>query len=294
MVGSAIVRALKAKGIEPLVVNKQEVDLKDQAQVMEWFKNNRPDKVFLAAAKVGGIHANDVYSADFIYDNLMIQNNVIHAAHIFGVNKLCFLGSVCIYPKYADEPVQESSLLSGPLEPTNQWYAVAKIAGIKLCQAYHKQYGHNYISVMPCNLYGVNDNFHPTNSHVIPALIRRYHESKVANKESVLNWGTGMARREFLYVDDMADACLFLMDNYDSPEIINIGCGEDHTIREITQMIQDIVGYSGKTLWNIDKPDGTPKRLLDSSKLFGLGWRPKVKIQDGLALSYEWFVANKV
>jgi GDP-L-fucose synthase len=289
MVGSAIVRALKSRGLAPLTADKSQLDLTNQRQVADWFQQHKPEKVFLAAAKVGGIFANDTYPAEFIFNNLAIQTNVVSSAFASGVKKLLFLGSVCIYPKHAAEPVNENSLLSGPLEPTNQWYAIAKIAGIKMCQAYHKQYGCDFISAMPCNLFGVKDNFHPKNSHVIPALIRRYHEAAQRGLDSVTNWGTGLARREFLYVDDLADACLFLMDCYDSPEIINIGFGADFSIQEIAHLISGLAQFRGATLWDSSKPDGTPKRLLDCSKLFSLGWRPRTSMEEGLARSYEYF-----
>lgn len=293
MVGSAIFRLLKeSKNEEILTADKKDLDLKNKDQVFKWFKENKPDQVYLAAAKVGGIHANNTYPAEFIYDNLEIQNNIIHASHEFGVKKLLFLGSVCIYPKYAEEPVNESSLLSGSLEPTNEWYAIAKIAGIKMCQAYRKQYGCNFISVMPCNLYGQNDNFHPTNSHVLPALIRRFHEAKLNNLPSVTCWGTGSARREFLNVDDLAESLAFLMENYNENEIINIGHGEDQTIKETTELIKEIVGFKGEILWDTSKPDGTPKRLLNSTKLFNLGWKPKISLREGLINTYEWFKNN--
>ena len=293
LVGSAIVRELKNQGyINILTVDKSVVNLKNQIDVDNWFMENKPDYVFLAAAKVGGIHANNIYPADFIFDNLCIQNNVIDCCHRHNVKKLMFLGSVCIYPKYAELPVKETSLLTGQLEPTNEWYAIAKISGIKLCQAYRKQYGSNFVSVMPCNLYGINDNFHPTNSHVLPALIRRFHEAKINNSDEVICWGDGSARREFLNADDVADACIFLMDKYESDAPINIGCGEDYTIKEIVEIIKDVVGYSGKIVWDTSKPNGTPKRLLDSSKLFNMGWKPKVELNKGLTDAYNWFVTN--
>jgi GDP-L-fucose synthase len=293
LVGSAIVRKLISEGYtNVLTVDKQTLDLKNQFNVKTWFEQNRPDYVFLAAAKVGGIHANNTYPAEFITDNLLIQNNVISAAHEYKVKKLMFLGSVCIYPKYAPVPVKEEYLLSGELEPTNEWYAIAKISGIKQCQAYRKQYGDNFISVMPCNLYGIRDNFHPTNSHVLPALIRRFHEAKVNNLNEVVCWGDGSARREFLNSDDIADACVFLMNIYDSSEIINIGCGEDYTIKEIIKIIKEVTDYKGEIVWDTTKPNGTPKRLLDSTKLFNMGWRPKVGLSTGLKDAYNWFKEN--
>ena len=293
LVGSALVRELYKKGYtNVLTVDKNVVDLKDQKSVNQWFSDNSPDYVFLAAAKVGGIQANNVYPAEFIYDNLSIQNNVIHACHDFKVKKLMFLGSVCIYPKYAPVPVKEEYLLTGELEPTNKPYAISKISGIIQCQSYNRQYNDNFISVMPCNLYGVNDNFHPTNSHVLPALIRRFHEAKINNLSEVVCWGDGSARREFLNAYDVADACVFLMENYNSSDIINIGYGEDYTIKEIVEIIKDVVDYKGNIIWDTTKPNGTPKRLLDSTKLFNLGWKPKVELRQGLKDAYTWFKEN--
>jgi len=293
LVGSALVRELTNKGYTNiLTVDKLIVDLKNQYSVKSWFKQNKPDYVFLAAAKVGGIQANNVYPAEFIHDNLSIQNNVIQACHDTKVKKLMFLGSVCIYPKYAPVPVKEEYLLTGELEPTNKPYAISKISGIIQCQAYNRQYQDNFISVMPCNLYGVNDNFHPTNSHVLPALIRRFHEAKINNFKEVVCWGDCSARREFLNAYDIADACVFLMENYNSPEIINIGYGEDYTIKEIVEIIKDVVDYKGDIIWDITKPNGTPKRLLDSTKLFNLGWKPKVELRQGLQEAYTWFREN--
>lgn len=293
LVGSALVRELYKKGYtNVLTVDKNVVDLKDQKSVNQWFSDNSPDYVFLAAAKVGGIQANNVYPAEFIYDNLSIQNNVIHACHDFKVKKLMFLGSVCIYPKYAPVPVKEEYLLTGELEPTNKPYAISKISGIIQCQSYNRQYNDNFISVMPCNLYGVNDNFHPTNSHVLPALIRRFHEAKINNLSEVVCWGDGSARREFLNAYDVADACVFLMENYNSSDIINIGHGEDYTIKEIVEIIKDVVDYKGNIIWDATKPNGTPKRLLDSTKLFNLGWKPKVELRQGLKDAYTWFREN--
>ena len=287
LVGSALVRELYKKGYtNVLTVDKNVVDLKDQKSVNQWFSDNSPDYVFLAAAKVGGIQANNVYPAEFI------QNNVIHACHDFKVKKLMFLGSVCIYPKYAPVPVKEEYLLTGELEPTNKPYAISKISGIIQCQSYNRQYNDNFISVMPCNLYGVNDNFHPTNSHVLPALIRRFHEAKINNLSEVVCWGDGSARREFLNAYDVADACVFLMENYNSSDIINIGYGEDYTIKEIVEIIKDVVDYKGNIIWDTTKPNGTPKRLLDSTKLFNLGWKPKVELRQGLKDAYTWFKEN--
>lgn len=295
LVGSSLVRELSKRGYTNiLTVDKNVVDLKDQKSVNKWFSDNSPDYVFLAAAKVGGIQANNIYPAEFIHDNLSIQNNVIHACHDFKVKKLIFLGSVCIYPKYAPIPVKEEYLLTGELEPTNKPYAISKISGIIQCQSYNKQYNDKFISVMPCNLYGINDNFHPTNSHVIPGLIRRFHEAKIQNSPTVTCWGTGSPLREFLYVDDMADACIFLMNNYNSDEIINIGFGEDFTIKKISETISDIVGYRGEIMWDTSKPDGTPKRLLSCDKLFNMGWKPKTSLKDGLEKSYDWFVSHNL
>ena len=294
LVGSAILRLLQKEGYTNLVYKtRNELDLTDQASVSAFFKQEKPDYVFLAAAKVGGIHANNTYPADFIVNNIQIQTNIIKSSFENGVKKLLFMGSVCIYPKYADVPVKESSLLTGMLEPTNDAYAIAKIAGIKMCQAYRKQYGVDYISTMPCNLYGVNDNFHPTNSHVLPALIRRFHEAKVNNLQEVVCWGDGSARREFLNADDVANASLFLMNNYSSDDIINIGYGEDYTIKEVVELIKDVVGYSGTIVWDITKPNGTPKRLLDSNKLFNMGWTPQISLENGLKDAYEWYIKHE-
>lgn len=294
LVGSAIVRNLQSAGYENVSTPSHDrTDLTSQLSTELHFQYGQPQYVFLAAAKVGGIHANDKFPADFIYNNLAIQTNVINACKKSGVKKLMFLGSVCIYPKYAEVPVKEESLLTGELEPTNQWYAIAKIAGIKMCQAYRKQYGCDFVSVMPCNLYGENDNFHPVNSHVIPALIRRFVDAKEQNLPSVTCWGTGNARREFMYVDDMADACVFLMNTYSSEGIINIGCGVDYTIKELVETIAQIVGYKGDILWDTSKPDGTPKRMLDSTKLFEMGWRPKVSLKEGLTKSINWYKLHK-
>lgn len=294
LVGSSIVRNLTENGYDDIVgASHKELDLTDKAQVNEFFERNRPVHVINAAAKVGGIHANDKYPAEFIYQNLSIQTNLIDACYKYDVAKFMFLGSVCIYPKFAPVPVKEESLLTGELEPTNQWYATAKIAGIKMCQAYRKQYERDFISVMPCNLYGVGDNFHPENSHVIPALIRRFLEAKDNNAPTVTCWGTGAARREFLYVDDMADACVFLMDNYSDSQIINIGFGADYTIKELVEMISAIIGYDGEIVWDSSKPDGTPKRILDSSKLFTLGWSPKVSLRAGLTKTIEWYKVQR-
>lgn len=290
LVGSALWRQLYKQGYENVFgATHKELDLLDSNAVMKSFAETKPEYVFLAAAKVGGIHANNVAPAEFIYNNLAIQTNIINACHKHNVKKLVFLGSVCIYPKFAEVPVKEESLLTGELEPTNQWYAVAKIAGIKMCQAYRRQYKSDFISVMPCNLYGVGDNFHPMNSHVIPALIRKFLEAKERGARTVDCWGTGGARREFLYVDDMADACIFLMNNYSEEQIINIGFGEDYTIKELVELIAELTEYDGEIAWDASKPDGTPKRILDSSKLFNLGWRPKVALREGLTKTIKWY-----
>jgi GDP-L-fucose synthase len=269
LVGSAICRRLQADGIEPLVAGRAELDLLDQKGVDQWFREHEVDQVYVAAAKVGGIYANDTYPAEFIHDNLAIQTNLIHAAWQYGADKLLFLGSSCIYPKLAPQPMPEDSLLTGPLEPTNEWYAIAKIAGIKMCQAYRKQYGFDAISAMPTNLYGPGDNFDLENSHVLPALIRKFHEAKRAGEASVTVWGTGSPRREFLHVDDLADACVFLMQNYSSGEIVNVGWGRDISIAELAETVRDVVGFEGEIVYDTSKPDGTPRKLLDTSRLKG-------------------------
>jgi len=291
LVGSAILRNLRAKGHTNFVLRTHaELELERQAAVQAFFEKERPEYVFLAAAKVGGIHANNTYPADFIYDNLLIECNVIHAAYKFGAKKLLFLGSSCIYPKHAPQPMKEEYLLTGELEPTNEPYAVAKIAGIKLCQSYNRQYGTDFISVMPTNLYGISDNYHPVNSHVLPALIRRFHEAKVEGRPTVAAWGTGAPRREFMYADDMADACVFLMNTYSGSDFVNIGTGEDITIRELTEMVALTVGYKGEICWDATKPDGTPRKLLDVSRLHALGWRHKHSMHEGLMSAYEDFL----
>ena len=293
LVGSAIVRALTARGYERLLRPAHgELELRDAAAVQRFFAAERPELVFLAAAKVGGIVANDTYPADFIRDNLAIQTNVIDAAYRHGVRKLCFLGSSCIYPRLAPQPIHEASLLTGPLEPTNEWYAVAKIAGIKMCQAYARQHGFNAISVMPTNLYGPGDNFDLTTSHVLPALLRKLHTAKESGEATVTVWGSGTPRREFLYVDDLADALCFLMERYDSPEIINVGCGEDVTIAELATLLAGIVGFRGTLTFDRTKPDGTPRKLLDVSKLHALGWRAKTSLAAGARATYAWYRAN--
>lgn len=293
LVGTAIVRALKTQGfINIIVKTRKQVDLLDQRQVDLFFQKEKPEYVFLAAALVGGIMANKTHKADFIYNNLLIQNNVIHSSWKYNIKKLLFLGSSCIYPKLAPQPIKETSFMTGPLEETNEAYAVAKIAGIKMCQSYNEQYKTNFISVMPTNLYGPNDNFDLENAHVLPALIRRFHEAKKTNKKEVILWGSGKAYRELLHVDDVASACVFLMNNYSSSEIINIGTGKDLKIRELAQVVKKIVGYSGKIVWDTSKPDGTPKKQLDVSKLFKLGWQPKISLKEGIKKEYEWFIKN--
>ena len=293
LVGSAICRALAARGFTRVVApSRSALELRDRAAVDRFFTTERPDHVFFAAAKVGGIVANDSYPADFIRDNLEIQTNVIDAAYRAGTRKLCFLGSSCIYPRLAPQPLHESSLLTGPLEPTNQWYAVAKIAGIKMCQAYTAQYGFNAISVMPTNLYGPGDNFDLQTSHVLPALLRKFHAAKESGAKEVSVWGSGTPRREFLYVDDLADALCFLMERYDSPEIINVGWGEDVTIAELAELVARIVGFRGAVVFDRSKPDGTPRKLLDVGKLKALGWQPRTTLADGIRTTYEWYLAN--
>lgn len=293
LVGSAISRRLLSEGYNNLLLRThKELDLEVQRDVQEFFEKERPDYVFLAAARVGGILANSTYPADFIYNNLIIEANVIHAAHRAGVKKLLFLGSSCIYPKYATQPIKEEYLLTGELEPTNEPYAVAKIAGIKMCQAYNKQYGANFISVMPTNLYGPDDNFDLQSSHVLPALIRKLHDARTSNAASVRIWGSGTPRREFLYVDDLADACLFLMKNYDEDQIINIGTGEDITIKELAERIKRVVGFEGDLNWDGTKPDGTSQKLLDINKIKGLGWMPKTTLEEGVKKTYQWYCSS--
>ena len=278
LVGSAIIRVLKKKGFENLITRTHsELELMDSAAVRKFFEETKPEYVFLAAAKVGGIHANSTYPAEFIRENLLVQTNVIHEAWSHKVEKLMFLGSSCIYPKLCPQPIKEEYLLTGELESTNDAYALAKIAGIKTCQSYNKQYGTRFISVMPTNLYGINDNFHPENSHVLPALIRKFHEAKLSNAESVSIWGDGTARREFLHTDDLAEAVLFLMDNYEDSAIVNVGCGEDQTIRELAETIQKVVGYSGRLEFDTSYPNGTPQKILDISKINSLGWKPRIR-----------------
>lgn len=294
MVGSAISRLLKKKGYNVLLEKSSaELDLRNQKATDEFFEQYKPEYIFLAAAKVGGILANKNFPSDFLYDNIMIEANVISAAKKYSVRKLLFLGSSCIYPKFAKQPIKEEYLLTGELEPTNEAYAIAKIAGIKLCQAYHDQDGSNFISVMPTNLYGINDNYHSEHSHVLPALIRKFHEAKIGQEKSVVIWGTGKPRREFLFADDLAEACLFLMLNYDKKEIINIGSGKDYTITELAEMIKEIVGYEGKIVYDHTKPDGTPRKLLESSRINQLGWKPNTQLKDGIQLAYTDFLNSR-
>lgn len=293
LVGSAIVRNLEAKGFTNIITRTHaELDLTNQEAVRRFFEEKKPEYVFLAAAKVGGIHANNTYPADFIYDNLMIQNNVIKAAHDFGVTKLLFLGSTCIYPKMAPQPIREEYLLTGALEETNEAYAVAKIAGLEMCKFFKRQYGDNFISCMPTNLYGPNDNFDLKSSHVLPALIRKFHEAKVNCTETVEVWGTGTPLREFIYVDDMAAACVFLMDNYDGEKHVNIGTGEEVSIRQLAETVKEVVGFEGKLVFNTDMPDGTPRKLTTVDKLHGLGFMHSVSLNDGIRMAYEWFLEN--
>ncbi len=295
MVGSALMRNLQGKGFRNLLVRPLEaLDLLDQAAVFRFMASERPEYVIIAAAKVGGILANDTFRGQFIYENLQIQANLIHAAHQQGVKKLLFLGSSCIYPKLAPQPIREEYLLTGPLESTNEPYAIAKIAGIKMCEAYRAQYGCNFFSVMPTNLYGPNDNFDLQTSHVLPALIRRFHEAKTGNQPHVTIWGTGSPRREFLHVDDLADACVFLMNKYDRDEILNIGVGEDLTIRELAELIKTVIGYAGGIQFDKSKPDGTPRKLLDVSRLRATGWRPRIGLEEGIRRTYAWYLENKV
>ena len=295
MVGSALVCQLESKGFLNLLVrDRSELDLRDESAVAKLFAEEKPAVVILAASKVGGIKANIDHPVAFLLENLQIQNNVMDAAYENGVRKLLFLGSSCIYPKFAPQPIPETALLSGPLEPTNEAYAIAKIAGIKLCQAYVREHGANFISMMPTNLYGPNDNFDLETSHVLPALLRKAHEAKTRKDRELIVWGSGKPRREFLHVDDLASACLLLLEKYDSPEIINVGCGEDISIRELAELICDIVGFDGQLNWDATKPDGTPRKLLDVTKLRSLGWKPSIPLREGITQTYEWFLANYV
>lgn len=294
MVGSAIHRKLNKEGHQNIITRtSKELDLRNQKAVADFFTEEKPDYVFLAAAKVGGIIANNTYRADFLYENLAIQNNVIHQSYVNGVQKLLFLGSSCIYPKLAPQPLKEEYLLTGPLEPTNEPYAIAKIAGIKMCDAYRDQYGCNFISVMPTNLYGYNDNYHPENSHVLPALIRKFDEAKSNGSKEVVVWGTGSPMREFLFADDLADACYFLMETYNEPNLINIGTGEDLTIKDLALAVKKTVGFEGELVFDTSKPDGTPRKLMDVSKLHNLGWKHQIELEDGLKLAYQDYLSRK-
>ena len=293
LAGGAIVRALQRKGYNNLLLKThKELDLISQSDVEAFFAEEKPDYVFLAAAKVGGIHANNIYPAEFIRDNLAIQTNVIHSAWKNGTKKLAFLGSSCIYPKLAPQPMPESCLLTGPLESTNEWYAIAKISGIKMCQAYRKQYGFDAISLMPTNLYGPGDNFHLENSHVMPALIRKFHEAKQRGDSEVVMWGTGTPKREFLHVDDLGDACVHLMQTYSGEDFVNVGVGDDVTIRELADLIKEVVGFEGKIVQDLTKPDGTPRKLMDVSRLSSLGWKAKIELADGVKETYNWFLQS--
>jgi GDP-L-fucose synthase len=294
LVGSAVTRALAARGYGRLLTaRRDQLDLRDQAAVNYWFKANRPEYIYLVAGTVGGILANSTRPAEFIYDNMMIHATVVHAAHQFKVRKLLYLGSSCIYPREAPQPMAEDALLSGPLEPTNEPYAIAKIAGIKLCQAYRKQYGSDFISAMPTNLYGPHDNFDLTSSHVLPALMRKFHEAKVAGETEVVVWGTGTPRREFLHVDDLADACLFLMDRYEDAPHVNVGTGTDLTIAELAAMVQQIVHPAAQVVFDRDKPDGAPRKLLNVDRLAALGWRPRIALREGIESTYRWFLESR-
>ena len=291
LVGSAVVRRLEAEGFTNIITAKrQQLDLRDQSEVSHWFKANRPEYVFLVAGTVGGILANSTRPAEFIYDNMMIHGTVVHASHLYDVKKLLYLGSSCIYPRQATQPITEEELLTGPLEPTNEWYAIAKIAGIKLCQAYRKQYGHDFISAMPTNLYGPNDNFDLASSHVLPALIRKFHDAKVNGASAVEIWGTGSAMREFLHVDDLADACLHLMQHYSDDIHINVGTGVDLSIRELAEKVRDLVHPEAELQFDTSKPDGTPRKVLDTTRLTGTGWMPKIDLDTGLRQTYQWFL----
>lgn len=292
LVGSAVVRRLGQVDCKILTAHRSELDLRDQAAVRVWMTQNQPDVVVLAAAKVGGIFANSEKPAEFLYDNLMIESNIIHAAYQTGVEKLLLLGSSCIYPKHADQPMRESSLLTGPLEPTNEWYAIAKIAGLKLCEAYRRQYNCDFISAMPTNLYGTGDNFDLAGGHVLPALIRKAHEAKLADAPKLLVWGSGSPLREFLHVDDLADACLFLIENYSSDQHVNIGTGEEISIRDLAELIKDVVGFRGRISFDPSKPDGTPRKLQDITRQLELGWRARIRLRDGIEQTYRWYLDN--
>ncbi len=292
MVGSAITRLLESQGRNVLAVDRSTLDLRRQSELEAWLRANRPTAIIFAAAKVGGILANSSYPADFIYDNLTIQTNVIHGAHKAGVDRLVFLGSSCIYPKFAAQPIVESSLMTGPLEPTNEWYAIAKIAGVMTCQAYRRQHGRRYISVMPCNLYGPNDNFDLQSAHVLPALMRKFHEAKLSRAPEVVVWGTGAPLREFMHVDDLARGVVCCLDSYDEYDHINCGPGMDHTIRDIAETIARVVGYEGSLVFDASKPDGTPRKIMDSSRIRALGWKPKIALEEGLASTYQWYLRH--
>lgn len=292
MVGAALTRRLASERCTLLETTRAEVDLREQAAVRAWMARERPDAVFVAAATVGGIQANATRPAEFLYDNLMIEANIIHAAHEIGVGKLLFLGSSCIYPRLADQPITEAALLTGPLEPTNEWYAIAKIAGLKLCQAYRRQYGFNAIAAMPTNLYGPGDNFDLQKSHVLPALMRKFHDAKRAGDAQAVVWGTGTPRREFLHVDDLAAACLFLMQRYDDAELINVGWGQDVSIRELADLMREVVDYQGTLKFDDSKPDGTPRKLLDTSRMQALGWAPRIELREGIEATYRWFLES--
>lgn len=294
MVGSALVRRLAGEGCDVLTAGREVLDLKRQDQVEAWVAQAKPQAIFMAAAKVGGILANDTYPADFLYDNLIIEANITHAAFSSGVEKMLFLGSSCIYPKFAPQPIEESALLTGPLEPTNEWYAIAKIAGIKLAQAFRKQYGCDFISAMPTNLYGPGDNFDLNSSHVLPALIRKAHEAKMEAAPSITIWGSGTPRREFLHADDCADACVHLMKTYSGDEHVNVGSGEDIAIGDLARLVCDVVGYQGEIVNDLTKPDGTPRKLMSAAKLEAAGWRPRIALEDGIKGAYEWFLSNAV
>jgi GDP-L-fucose synthase len=293
LVGSAILRRLARENVEVLTATREQLDLRDQAAVNYWFRANRPDSVYLVAGTVGGILANATRPAEFIYDNMLIHATVVHAAHVYGVKKLLYLGSSCIYPRICAQPMTEEELLTGPLEPTNESYAIAKIAGIKLCQAYRRQYGSNFISAMPTNLYGPNDNFDLASSHVLPALIRKFHEAKIAGSGEVTIWGTGSAKREFLHVDDLADACVFLMAHYEDERHINVGTGEDLSIRDLAGLVRDVVYPEAALAFDTSKPDGTPRKLLDVSRLHALGWRHRTSLREGIESTYRWFLQNQ-
>lgn len=293
MVGSALCRALAGEGCEVLTAGRDALDLTDQRSVHDWLAREAPDVVVVAAAKVGGIKANDTYPADFLYENLMIEANLIHGAHLAGIDRLLFLGSSCIYPKFAEQPIREDSLMTGPLEPTNEWYAIAKIAGIKLCDAYRRQHGRHYISAMPTNLYGPGDNYHPENSHVVPALLRRFHEAREVGADTVTLWGTGTPRREFLHADDLAAALVVLLKRFDEAGPINVGYGDDLPIRELAGLVAEVTSFDGEIVTDPSKPDGTPRKLLDSARMHALGWHPQIDLRTGLKDAYRWFLENE-